>query len=152
MDVENDSPTAALVIRPATASDYDQIFVVWEASGLNVCADGRESREAFNRQVAQFPALYLVATDAGRVVGVVLGSHDHRKGWINRLAVLPEYRRRGIASSLVRACDTAIRRFGIEVVSALVEPPNDASFAVFEKLGFDTLRVRYFRKASRPGA
>ena len=152
MGVKDGSLPPGLAIRPANANDYDRILAVWEASGLTVCLDGRESREAFSRQVAQFPALYLVATDAERVVGVVLGSHDQRKGWINRLAVLPEHRRRGIASALVRACDTAIRRFGIEVVSALVEPPNEGSFAVFEKLGFDTLKVRYFRKASRPGA
>lgn len=151
MDVDERTIPPAPAIRPATPEDYDRILAVWRASGLHVCTDGREGRDAFNRQLAQFPTLYLVATDADQVVGVVLGSHDHRKGWINRLAVLPEYRRRGIASSLVSACDAAIRNLGIEIVSALVEPPNDASFAVFERLGYETLEVRYFRKPSRPG-
>ena len=142
-----------LPIRCATAEDYDQIVEVWSASGLKMSCDGRESEPAFRRQLAQFPDLYLVATDGDRSVGVVLGSHDHRKGWINRLAVLPEYRRRGVARALVSACDAAIRAHGIEIVSALVEPSNAASCDLFEKLGYRAdMPVRYYRKPSHPGA
>ena len=86
-------------IRRAKPEDYGEIVEVWRASGLSVRLQGRESEEAFRLQLDQFPDLYLLAIDGGRIVGVVLGSHDHRKGWINRLAVLPEYRRRGMASA-----------------------------------------------------
>ena len=138
-------------IRPATAADYDQIVEVWLAAGLSVRLKGRESREAFRRQLKRFPELFLVATDGDRVVGVVLGSHDHRKGWINRLAVRPDYRRRGVAKALVRACEAAIRTEGIEILAALVEPENAPSQAFFERLGFRTdVPVRYYRKLSRP--
>jgi ribosomal protein S18 acetylase RimI-like enzyme len=90
--------------------------------------------------------------DGDRLVGVVLGSHDGRKGWINRLAVRPEYRRRGVALRLIAACEEAIRAHGIEIVCALVEEPNTASRAVFTHAGFaDGVPVRYFRKLSRPG-
>ena len=145
-----DSP---LPIRPATAADYQQIAKVWAASGLEVSLHGRESEEAFRRQLEQFPDLYLVATDDDAVVGAVLGSHDHRKGWINRLAVLPGYRRRGIAGALALACDAAIRAHGIEIVATLIEPDNVASCALFEKLGYRTdVPARYYRKLSHPDA
>lgn len=138
-------------IRPARPEDYDAIVHVWRESGLKVAATGRESKASFDRQLAAFGELYLVATDEERVVGVVLGTHDVRKGWINRLAVLPTHRRRGIAAALVRRCDQRLRSMGIEIVSALVEPPNEASCAVFEKLGYRTdVEVVYFRKPSRP--
>ena len=84
-------------------------------------------------------------------VGVVLGSHDERKGWINRLAVMPEYRRRGIALSLADACDAAIRADGIEIVAALVEVNNDSSAALLEKLGYAAdIPVTYYRKRAHP--
>jgi ribosomal protein S18 acetylase RimI-like enzyme len=140
-------------IRPASESDYDAVVVVWTASGLRVSPAGRESRENFIRQLQRFPDLYLVAEAAGRIVGVCLGSHDARKGWINRLAVLPECRRRGVASALVQACDQAIRRQDIEIVCALVEAQNAESCALFESLGFASdVPVRYYRKRSRPDA
>lgn len=138
-----------LPIRCARPEDYDQIICVWSASGLSVRPKGREAREAFCRQLIRFSDLYLVVTDGERIVGVVLGTHDYRKGWINRLAVLPEYRRRGVARALVTACDTAIRAHGIEIVATLIEPDNSASCAVLEEAGYQAdAPVRYYRKLS----
>ena len=140
-------------IRRATADDYDDIKAVWAAAGLQVCIRGRERREAFLCQLEQFPDFYLVAVDGERIIGMVFGSHDHRKGWINRLAVLPECRRRGVAAALVTACDDAIRAQGIEIVAALVEAYNTESAALFEKLGYRAdVPVAYYRKLSRPDA
>lgn len=140
-------------IRCATIEDYDHIVELWRASRLSVCLEGRESEAAFARQLEGLSDMYLVATDGDRIVGVVLGSHDHRKGWINRLAVLPEYRRRGIAAALVSACEAAIRRHGIEIVAVLIEPHNALSATVFENLGYrNDVAARYYRKLSRPGA
>jgi ribosomal protein S18 acetylase RimI-like enzyme len=140
-----------LPIRAATPADYDAIVEVWVAAGLSVRLEGRERREAFLDQLTQFPDLYLVATDGPRIVGVIFGSHDHRKGWINRLAVHPEYRRRGLGLALATACDRAIRSHGIEIVAALIEPRNTASCALAERLGYRAdIEVRYYRKLGRP--
>ncbi len=153
MDVTGFEQSLSLPIRRATIDDYDRLVDLWEASGLCVRLKGRESKRAFGRQLQWFPDLYLVASDSDRIVGVVLGSHDHRKGWINRLAVLPEYRRRGVALALVSACDAAIRRQGIEIVAVLIEPDNMVSSAVFEKLGYRAdVPVRYYRKLSHSDA
>ncbi len=144
--------TAEIHLRLLTALDYSAVVGVWTAAGVTVGLRGRESEEAFRRQVTQFPDLYLGASHGDQLIGVVLGSHDGRKGWINRLAVRPEYRRRGVASKLIARCDEAIRAQGIEIVCALVEEPNMASRRVFTRAGFaDDVPVRYFRKLSRPG-
>ena len=143
---------SSFTIRRATAGDYDDLVALWTVSGSDVELRGRESRPAFLCQLQQFPDLYLVATESQRIVGVVLGTHDGRKGWINRLAVHPDCRRRGIAAALVTACDTAIRGHGIGIVTALVEADNAASAALFEALGYRAdIPVRYFRKTDPPG-
>lgn len=140
-------------IRPATADDYERIVSLWTLNGMNPEIQGRESKSAFLQQLEQFPDLYLVATVGERIVGVVLGTHDGRKGWINRLAVHPDHQRRGIAAALVTACDTAIRARGIGIVAALVEADNAASAALFKALGYrDDVPVRYFRKLGGPSA
>ncbi len=145
--MKNDDTKAPLTIRSATDDDYDAIVEVWRLSGLDVCLDGRERRLAYCEQLQWFPETYLVAVDADRVIGVVFGTHDHRKGWINRLAVDPVCRRRGAAAMLVQACETALRSQGIDIVAALVEPGHEASAALFRALGYRTdVAATYFRK------
>ena len=138
-------------IRQAVTGDYDQIVEVWMSAGLPVCLAGRDRREAFDRQLGRFPTLYLVALDGDQIVGVVLGTHDERKGWINRLAVRPAYRRRGIAEALLEACDDAFRAVGVDIVAALIGPENVGSCALFERLGYRTdVPVKYYRKLRGP--
>ena len=146
MEVSGRHPGCDFTIRRAVANDYATLVELWQRAGIKLEVSGRESEEAFCAQLRFFPHLYLVAEASGQIVGVVLGTHDHRKGWISRLAVDPDHRRKGIATALVTACERAIRGDGIQVVSALVEEDNAASAALFERLGFHTLEVRYFRK------
>jgi ribosomal protein S18 acetylase RimI-like enzyme len=137
-------------VRPARAEDYEEIVSVWEASGLPFSPAGRESREAFAAQLQHFPTSYLVAELGGRIIGVILGTHDRRKGWINRLAVVPEHRRRGVAGKLLASCEAAIQAQGIEIIGALIEPENQDSSAFFERSGYrNDVPARYYRKRQR---
>lgn len=139
-----------IAIRTAKADDYDRLRTLWSAAGLSIRATGRDSREAWIAQLAHFPTLYLVAEADGAIVGSVLGTHDWRKGWINRLVVHPDYRRRGLGQRLIATCESALAELGIEIYAALIEEGNDASVAVFEKAGYVAdVPVHYYRKRVR---
>ena len=137
-------------IRPAKADDCDGVTALWSAAGLPASLRGRESREAFVEQLNGFRTSYLVAEVDGRIGGVVLGTHDRRKGWINRLAVHPRFRRRGIAARLISACEKALRAEGIDIIATLIEEGNEASICVFEHAGYRSdVPARYYRKRWR---
>ncbi|RLI17007.1 hypothetical protein DRO54_12165 [Candidatus Bathyarchaeota archaeon] len=71
------------------------------------------------------------------MIGTVIGSCDFRmKGWINRLAVDPTYRGRGIAKELVTRMEKTLKERGVVVIAALIELPNPASINLFKKLGY----------------
>ena len=121
-------------------------------AGLSVRVGGRDAEPAVLGQLEQWPETYLVAEADGRIVGAVFGTHDGRKGWINRLAVHPEYRRRGVASRLVTACEQALHAQGIDIVAALIEGENAASMATFTGGGYEEFGpIRYFRKRWHEG-
>ncbi len=144
---EMDTPN----IRPLRPDDYAGLCAVWQAAGLSVRPQGRDAEPEFLKQLARFPTCYLAAELDGRIVGAVLGTHDVRKGWINRLAVLPEYRHRGIARRLIEACEQALMAEGIEIIAALVEAGNEPSARLFASQGYRTdVPVYYFRKPRRP--
>jgi ribosomal protein S18 acetylase RimI-like enzyme len=136
-----------LQIRPLTTNDYDQIMQLYNKSGLHIRPHGRESEQAINKQIKANPEFLIGAFEESQLVGAVIASSDGRKGWINRLAVDPEFRRRGIARALVAEAEKILRKNGINVFCALVMDSNMASKGLFRKLGYEELEdVKYFSK------
>jgi len=128
-------------IRTLTIDRYDAVTELWKRAGLPFKPKGRESKEMMERQMEAFPELFVGAFHQGKLVGVVIGSYDGRmKGWINRLAVDPEYRRRGVAQQLVSTVEKALEKRGATIFCALIETPNESSTSLFQKMGYTVHR------------
>ncbi|MBN1810894.1 MAG: GNAT family N-acetyltransferase [Anaerolineae bacterium] len=118
-------------------NDYDNLLSLWQRTGLHsIKPQGRDSREALARQLASGVLTILGLEVEGRLVAAVIVTHDSRKGWINRLAVDPDYRRRGYATRLIEAAEALLGEQGIPVTAALVMSDNAASLALFQKVGY----------------
>jgi len=143
--------TIAVHIRRLRLADYDAMIRLFRVCGLNPRTKGRESRTAIAAQLRTARNRYLGAFEGTRLVGTVFGTHDSRKGWINRLAVHPEFRRRRLASRLVRLCERGLREQGIQIFAALIEPDNAASEAVFRGLGYEIHPMLYARRKVHAG-
>lgn len=125
-----------LEIRPYHPQEYSELLTLWQASGLDHRPRGRDSEAGLAAVCEAEPELFLVAVADGRLVGSIMGSHDGRKGWINRLAVEPSRQRRGIARKLVERLERFFNRRGIGVVAALVDGDDAPSHPLFEALGY----------------
>jgi len=141
-------------IRILDINDYERWLSVWQRSGLHsIRPRGRDSRDAFAGQIAGGSHTMVGLELRGELVGVVLATHDGRKGWINRLAVLPEHRRRGFAVRLVREAERLLRKKGITVIGALIAPGNNPSLAFFQHLHYvDFEGIHYLSKRDRNDA
>ncbi len=139
-----------ITARTLTAGDYDAVRALWEAAGLHIRPVGRDSRESFAAQIASGCQVAIGLEDDGRLVGVVLATTDSRRGWINRLAVHPDYRRRGLGLRLIAEAERALQARGLPVISAHVEAWNEASLALFQRAGYVRHDdVIYFSKRER---
>jgi ribosomal protein S18 acetylase RimI-like enzyme len=127
-------------IRRLRPSDYDELLSVWKRAGLPSRPQGRDSQKEMKRQMGLGTSIYLkVVVKEGakeKIVAVVLGTHDGRKGWINRLAVLPEHQRMGIGRMLVGDLEKRFRKMGLDIYCGLLEAYNDVSMNFFAKLGY----------------
>ena len=135
-----------LSIRQFKPEDYDRIISLWNPADLPVRPKGRDSYENISRQVRNGIAILLVAELNGKIVGTILGTHDGRKGWINRLAVDSELRRKNIAKQLVSEAEKWFAENGLDIFACVIEWENTASMEVFKKLGYKEWDVRYFSK------
>ena len=127
---------AAVRIEPLAPSDYDGLVALWKASGLTYRPRGRDSRRAITSQLKRPTAVFLKATAGGMLVGAVLGSHDGRRGWINRLAVMPGRQKRGVGGALVKELERRLDRLGLLLVAVQVDKGNRRSLRFFKDLGY----------------
>ena len=103
--------------------------------------------EELQRLVDENTGLFLLAEEAGRLIGTIIGGWDGWRGNIYRLAVLPDFRRRGVARSLVAEAERRLRAKGARRVTALVVKSEDHAMAFWETAGYDHDRrmVRYVK-------
>ena len=109
-----------LHIRKLKKEEYKILIDIWQKAGLPYRPQGRDSRERILLEMNNPQSAFLAAVLGNNVIAVVLVTHDGRKGWINRLAVLPEFRNQGIASQLLEKAEKLLREAGIGIFACLI--------------------------------
>lgn len=127
---------ASFSIRCMREEDLAAVTAVWQSAGLPHQAHGRDNEERIREQMGKESSIYLVAEAGGAIVGLVLVTHDLRKGWLNRLAVAPEWQGRGVGSALVRRAEEELEALGIGVYAVLIHRSNRHSRKLFAELGY----------------
>jgi ribosomal protein S18 acetylase RimI-like enzyme len=131
-------------LRRLTIDDHSAILALWEHAGLDsIRPEGRDSRSEFERQLAG-GQIAIGLEEGDCLIGVVLATHDTRKGWINRLAIDPHYRRQGYGEQLVCAAEAALHEAGLHIIAAFIEEGNTASLTLFEKMGYAVHQHLYY--------
>ncbi|MCL6578751.1 MAG: ribosomal protein S18-alanine N-acetyltransferase [Candidatus Bathyarchaeota archaeon] len=100
----------------------------------------------------RFPETFIVAEDNGEVVGYImcrmeLGLSNFgfkglvKKGHIVSVAVLPQYRRKGIGEALVSKAMEGMRLYNAKQCFLEVRVTNTQAISLYKKLGFQVTRT-----------
>jgi len=138
-------------LRRLTIEDYEQIIELWAVSGLPFRPHGRDSKELMVKEM-NFPgaAFFGLFVDE-QMVGVCIANYDGRRGWINRLAIHPDYRGQNLSGSLIEESEKFLYSIGAHVICALIMDINYPSITTFNKAGYNGEdELKYFAK--RPSA
>jgi ribosomal protein S18 acetylase RimI-like enzyme len=125
-----------MIIRLMTTDDYEKVYELWMSCvgmGLNNLDDSKNGIEKF---LKRNPDTCFVAEVENAIVGVIIVGNDGRRGYIYHTAVNPQYRKQGIAKSLVDTAMTALQKIGINKVALVVFDRNEIGNAFWEKMGF----------------
>ncbi len=115
--------------------DLGTVTALWngtEGVGLNESDDAGQLRAFLERN----PGLSLVARDGSRLVGAVMCGHDGRRGFLYHLAVLPEYRKRGVGRAMVERCLEALGSLGLLRCNILIYVDNHSGDQFWKRGGW----------------
>ncbi len=87
-------------------------------------------------------AVYYAAKDNGKIVGYAGFWHVADEGDITNIAVLPEYRRRKIASRLIEAMIKEAKKRSLSLLTLEVRCSNTAAISLYENYGFKIIGKR----------
>jgi ribosomal-protein-alanine N-acetyltransferase len=131
---------AAWVIEPVTSpEEIDTILTIEQASFTNPWTREMYVAELKNRGVSFF---YRARAADGRVVGFCSFWRVLDELHINNLAVVPEWRRQGVASALLTFVVAEGRRLGARRAMLEVRRSNEAALYLYERFGFTVMGVR----------
>jgi len=134
-DVLSSRCQVKLRIREFHLEDYERVVELWREAGL-ILRPG-DDREGIKLKLQRDPELFLVAEEDGEILGVVLGTWDGRRGWINHLAVRLGHRRSRIGRSLVKQLERRLIGKGALKVNAQIYRSNESSLAFFKALDYE---------------
>lgn len=143
-------------LRGFTPSDVESVINI-----NRVCLPENYAAYFFIDTFNSLPQSFIVAESQGNVVGYIMCRIEHgfsdlkklrfaKKGHIISVAVMPDFRRMGIASALVQDALSALSSLRADECYLEVRISNDSAIALYKKLGFITSRTipRYYYDSS----
>jgi len=131
-----------VTLRRFSDEDLDKVMEI-----NRTCLPENYSAYFFLEVYKNCPEAFLVATHNGRLVGYIMCRLESgfselghmmlaKKGHVVSIAVVPDYRRVGIASSLMLSALSALAAHGASEAFVEVRVTNDPAIYLYRKLGF----------------
>ena len=124
----------SLEIVKYNSEHQDALVEVWKKCSLVIPQN--DPVDDIRRKAAFQPDLFLVALLDGKVVGSVMVGYEGHRGWLNYLAVRPEYQKRGYGRKLVERALEEVTKLGCQKVNLQVRRSNVSVVEFYKHLGF----------------
>lgn len=146
MDLSDNTNTLTylFLIRECRSEEAEALLALWQAAGTSPSVTDTITDIQAARSSS---ASVLVAEVDQRIVGSLIATFDGWRGNMYRIAVHPDYRRRGIGRALVREGERRLVKLGVKRITALVEEKYPSAVAFWSNVGYEIESgiVRFFR-------
>lgn len=121
-------------IRAFRSEDEEAVISLWRQCEL--VRPVNDPRKDIRRKLAVRPDLFLVGVINGRIVASVMAGYDGHRGWLNYLAVAPEYQGKGYGRAIVDEAERLLRGEGCAKINLQVRTNNQRVIEFYRRIGF----------------
>ena len=123
-----------LSIRPYRSDDETAVVGLWVACQL--VGPQNNPHQDIARKLRVNPEWFLVGELDNKIVAACMVGYEGHRGWINYLAVAPEYQRRSIARQIMAEAERLLRQAGCPKINLQVRTTNAQVIEFYKSIGF----------------
>src|SRR5579862_7872779 len=127
-------PGTPMEIRCFNAEDEPAVIALWQQCDL--VRPWNDPHRDICRKLKVNPEWFLVGLVDGQVVATIMAGYEGHRGWLNYLAVAPEFQRRGLAREIVAEAERLLRKTGCPKISLQIRTSNQAVIEFYRRLGY----------------
>ncbi|MFD2673586.1 GNAT family N-acetyltransferase [Marinicrinis sediminis] len=124
-----------LNVRSFQLSDYSPITQFMQEVLSDECYE--ETMEAFANQLSWDSELVMVAEMSGQVIGTIIGTIDHHRGYYYRVAVAEAKWNGEVDAALIRALKQRFDSRGVRTVVVPLDEHNETLLPLYRSLGYE---------------
>jgi ribosomal protein S18 acetylase RimI-like enzyme len=124
----------SLQIRPYRSDDEVAVVGLWVVCQL--IGPHNNPHQDIARKLRVNPEWFLVGELDDKIVATCMVGYEGHRGWINYLAVAPEYQRRGVARQIMGQAERLLRQAGCPKINLQVRTANAQVIEFYKTIGF----------------
>ena len=124
----------AIEIRSFRQEDDAPLIKLWERCELVVAWN--DPSKDISRKVQLDPEGLLLGWYDNTLIASVMEGYEGHRGWINYLAIDPEYRRKGLGKTMMKAAETYLEQFECPKINLQIRAKNHQVIEFYKSIGF----------------
>lgn len=126
-------------VRAFARGDTEAVVGLWRDAGL--LRPWNDPHLDIERMLTVQPELFLVADEAGAILGSVMAGYDGHRGWLYYLASASDRRGEGIGRALVAEAERLLIAMGCPKVQLMVRLDNARAVDFYDAVGYEPFEV-----------
>jgi ribosomal protein S18 acetylase RimI-like enzyme len=114
--------------------DYEQVYRLWKATDIIIKSS--DQKEEIQRMLKRNSYTCLVGIEDSKIISVVLGGFDGRRGYVHHLAVKPEKQGQGLGKAMMDELMNRFEDLKVIKVHLFVEENNKEVKDFYRNIGF----------------
>jgi ribosomal protein S18 acetylase RimI-like enzyme len=121
-------------IRSYQPADQDQVITLWEACDL--LRPWNDPVKDIQRKLARDAELFFVGIHNDKVIASVMAGYEGHRGWVNYLAVSPEFQRGGYGRQIMQHAESILKSLGCPKINLQIRETNIQAMNFYQALGY----------------
>lgn len=114
---------------------YPEIVELWRKAGIGLGSS--DTKEEIALILDRNQELFLIGKEQEKIIAVVIGAFDGRRGYVHHLAVDPKYQKKGYGKDIMDDLIERFRKKGVHKIHLFIQKENKQVLDFYSRQGWE---------------